>query len=277
MINEWKVFNPVSASTFSHLIDTMKKTFTKNPEDKNMLCYWLSFSCALLKELKAAVPASANFSEKAVLKEPFPDDMNLKNVSATTYFFYQLVLVAFDIYWLFLVNSFKQLDQVLEPVVLEQKSANSSQLVSILQNTVQFLRNHHLSDLVVKKCLDQFLSYIDAQLFNSFIRRRDLFKCSIGFKIKMAVSHVENALSKEVDKTLFTNARLFNHIKEGINLLIMDKSLVDDESAVSTIFSDLNVIQIRHIIWSFVPDDFAPDPVSESVKKNLGQIVLRSK
>jgi hypothetical protein len=47
-----------------------------------------------------------------------------------------------------------------------------------------------------------------------------------------------------------------NHIKEATNLLIMDKSVVGDEAAVSQIFSHLNIKQIKQIVENFKTDEY---------------------
>lgn len=44
-------------------------------------------------------------------------------------------------------------------------------------------------------------------------------------------------------------------MKDAVNLLVMDKSIVSDEAAVREIFSHINMIQIKYIIDRFKPDE----------------------
>lgn len=44
-------------------------------------------------------------------------------------------------------------------------------------------------------------------------------------------------------------------MKDAVNLLVMDKSIVADESTVTEIFSHINMIQIKYIIERFKPDE----------------------
>lgn len=66
-----------------------------------------------------------------------------------------------------------------------------------------------------------------------------------------------------------------NHLKEAINLLVMDKSIITDEETVKAVFSHLNILQIRHIVDQFKPDDLAPDTIPPKVKKSIEELCTK--
>jgi len=125
---------------------------------------------------------------------------------------------------------------------------------------------------VISCIVEQIFFFVDAQIFNVFIKQPQLYTAGRGFQIKMALSQVDSSLSKQ--GALLSNKQL-NYVKESANLLIMDKSIMSDSSIIKQIFTHLNVLQIRHIVERFKPDELAPDKTPESVKQSLKEACLR--
>jgi hypothetical protein len=56
------------------------------------------------------------------------------------------------------------------------------------------------------------------------------------------------------EKRLKDFSKNLDHIKEAVNFLVMDKTIVSD-AEIEEIFSNLNVVQLKHFVDSFKPDE----------------------
>eukprot|EP01117_Protostelium_nocturnum_P020416 TRINITY_DN916_c0_g1_i1.p1 TRINITY_DN916_c0_g1~~TRINITY_DN916_c0_g1_i1.p1 ORF type:complete len:1118 (+),score=422.97 TRINITY_DN916_c0_g1_i1:178-3531(+) len=267
---ESNAFEPFNEDLASSILNAIKKSFARSAYDSETLTYWLSFSIHLFKRVKSELPNDVSIDERALSKQDMIEDLD--DYDSVTKFLLELINVSFDIYSVLLINVFSQLDSVLISTILSvaeskgKKSAPTGDFTGLLSDTMKMLKKHHLSDSLVRNFVQQMFSFIDSQLFNNLIQKPDLFTCSAGFQIKMAISQVESNVSK-LDKSLTFINKSLNHIKEAVNFLVMDKSIVSDADMVEQIFSHLNVIQLKHMIDRFKPDELSPDPVPEVAKK----------
>ena len=268
-LQEWNVFEPTNEDLLSNLIGSIKKSFTRSAYDSEILGYWLSLTCNLYTKLVDFIPSSVHldlnlFTNYLIEGRESTSDL----LDPVPKFFFDLVLLAFDIYSVLLINLYSQLDHILLPPLLEQtnavingskstdkKKSNSNDYAIILSDILKLLKKNYINDTVIRYFMIQIFYFMDAQVFNTLLRRPDLFTASNGFQIKMAISQVEGALGK-VDKQLLSIAHSqLNHMREVADLLVLDKSIVSDETTVSQIFSHLNVVQIKHILDKFKPDE----------------------
>eukprot|EP01114_Cavostelium_apophysatum_P012934 TRINITY_DN3021_c0_g1_i6.p1 TRINITY_DN3021_c0_g1~~TRINITY_DN3021_c0_g1_i6.p1 ORF type:complete len:1113 (-),score=533.61 TRINITY_DN3021_c0_g1_i6:18-3356(-) len=267
----WNTLEDSDEDFLSSIVSATKKSFAKSAYDSEMLAYWLSFTSSLFRTLKDELPSSVDVDLDRLQSEDLVDSDELDDMDPPNRFFHQLLSMTFDIYSLLVINLYSQLDNILTSAILDADNPEAARkgttdFPAVMSDVIKLLKNHHVAEPLLKHVVTQLFFFIDAQVFNSLLSRQELFKCSAGFKIKMAISKIEAALGK-VDKHLFGNH--LNHIKEAANLLIMDKSIVSDEETVANIFSHLNIKQIKQIVVSFVPDDYAPDPVPDNVKRAL--------
>jgi len=84
----------------------------------------------------------------------------------------------------------------------------------------------------------------------------------------MKLSKVEGAVGK-IDKQLHLISKHLLHIKDAINLLILDKKILSDEGIVQQVVGSLNIRMVDFLLQKFKPDEIAPDPVPESVKQSV--------
>mmetsp|Transcript_8537 Transcript_8537/g.11795 ORF Transcript_8537/g.11795 Transcript_8537/m.11795 type:complete len:1108 (-) Transcript_8537:45-3368(-) len=278
-LTEWGTLVEADASTqlLEEITTAIKKSFARSAYDSEGLAYWLSFTSNTFVLLKKEIPEDAKPEDFDSLSRPTLAD-NLEDFKPVTKFFHELTVVSFDIFSVLLINIYSQLDHILVPNVLESadKKKHTNEFPNILGDILKLLKKNFLYDQIIKQFLIQIFYFIDCQLFNTLLKRPDLFTCNSGFQIKMALSQVENSVSK-VDKQLSgIVSKQFNHIKEAVNLLLMDKTIVGDEETVKQIFSHLNLIQIKHVLDRFKPDELSPEPVPEKVKRAIDDACKRS-
>jgi len=145
----------------------------------------------------------------------------------------------------------------------------------VLSDLFQLLRGNYILESITIPILQKVFNFVDSQLFNSFIKRKDLFTCGGGCQLKMAISLLESNLTK-VDNQL-NKIIDFSRIKEAATLLVMDKSMiVSDATFAQEVFPHLNNRQISHILERFKPDQLAPEPIPEVVKKKITALGLLS-
>jgi hypothetical protein len=102
------------------------------------------------------------------------------------------------------------LDHILLPAILdkaastkspEKKRASTPEYPVILSDIIKLLKKNFVKDTVVHHFMHQVFFFMDAQVFNTLLRRTDLYNATSGFQMKMAISQVEDAMGK-VDKQL---------------------------------------------------------------------------
>lgn len=251
-----------------------KNSIENNAHNNDKLAFWLSFSYTEYTLLKDNIPPTLNFDPSCLEKETLINDLN--GLDPITRFFHELTYIAFDIYNQLLQNIFRKVDQMLVAFILDNKQKPNQHLdndfINIIKELYQILTKYYIKNSIIEYILESIFYYSDAQLFNTLIKRPNIFTCTNGFEIKVLISQIENNLSKYCN---IPSQKYFNYIKEASNLLIMDKSLVNDEETRKQIFPHLNIIQINHFIKNFKTDGNAPDPIPESVKRNLEEQCLK--
>ncbi|PRP81448.1 hypothetical protein PROFUN_10978 [Planoprotostelium fungivorum] len=269
---EWNSLTPIDEDLTSALLNAIKKSFARSAYDSETLTYWLSYTIHLYKTLRTELPDLDLDTQILSDKKLEEDEADLE---PETRFFYELIMLSFDIYSVLLINIFSQLDNVLISSVLSSanhkgKTANVSEFTTLFDGTLKMLKKHNLSESLVRQFVKQVFVFIDAQLFNSLIQRPELFTCSAGFQIKMSLSQVEAGIQK-LDKSLTFVSKHLNHIKDAVNFLVMDKSIVNDAEMAEQIFPHLNVVQLKHMIEAFKPDDLSPEPVPDVARRAVAE------
>jgi hypothetical protein len=66
----------------------------------------------------------------------------------------------------------------------------------VLKEILSLMKKNFIFDSVIKHFIEQIFYFIDAQVFNTLLKRPDLFTVGHGFQIKMSISQLESALSK---------------------------------------------------------------------------------
>ncbi len=106
----------------------------------------------------------------------------------------------------------QEFEDILMAIVITNlaKSTTSSNSLTLFSNLlagcIKSLKKNHLPEPVIQYLFQQVFSYIDVQLFNGFLKQPVLYSASNAFKVKMALSQVENAVGK-VDKKLMNIVR----------------------------------------------------------------------
>jgi len=98
----------------------------------------------------------------------------------------------------------------------------------------------------------------------------ELCKCGTGIQMKMAITQIQDWLSKE--PLLHLSKDQLNQSKQAADVLVMNKEALLDESIRNEICPNLNSSQIYGLVISYVPDDFDPEHVPPTVLKQLNEL-----
>eukprot|EP01121_Diplochlamys_sp_Union-15-3_P000185 TRINITY_DN10176_c0_g1_i2.p1 TRINITY_DN10176_c0_g1~~TRINITY_DN10176_c0_g1_i2.p1 ORF type:complete len:170 (+),score=28.10 TRINITY_DN10176_c0_g1_i2:265-774(+) len=151
--------------------------------------------------------------------------------------------------------------------------------MSKLSSYYEHFEKIDLPQIVINLLYAQIFYFINASLFNHIIEKAELCKAATGFAIKMTISQLEEWASKQHDILLPLIRGQFDYITEAANVLVIDKSIFLSEEVVASIFVKLNPVQIKHILASFSPDEYASGEraeVSDAVVQALDGHVFKS-
>jgi len=239
------------------------------------LTRWLSVSVTLFRTLYKIVSPMEEFDQEFLEKEE-PDD----DIHPAFRLTHETGNVAFHVIQSLLSAVYNQLDNT-TAAILQPKNQTKpvpNNFPNVLADVHKLLCNSFgEEEPITTFIIDQILQFVDAQVFNALLQRSELYNCGQGFQIKMALSQMDSTLSK-LDKKLSSHVnKELNHIKEAANLLSMDKSIMNDEEVIKTIFSHLNIFQMNHILGRFKPDEFAPEPIPVPLLMKIEETCRKTK
>eukprot|EP01119_Soliformovum_irregulare_P025369 TRINITY_DN9371_c0_g2_i1.p1 TRINITY_DN9371_c0_g2~~TRINITY_DN9371_c0_g2_i1.p1 ORF type:complete len:718 (+),score=237.13 TRINITY_DN9371_c0_g2_i1:373-2526(+) len=268
-----------SASTitdgiFFSILNTIKTNTkgSKNQEIPNLIS-WFGYAAKTFKLMKDGLPASITFDKSGLKHEDLPDPLDIEEMESVNKFFYSLASLGYDIYSTIVQCYLSRLQDPLVKFVFDPTS--KGKLDVQLGEFIQDIKSSGLNSQLSERLIADVFFQLDSIIFNGFLKKTDCFTSKFGFNMKMSISQIESAMSK-VDKHLSMVAGdHMHHTKETANLLVLDKSLLEDETTTKEIYSHLNIIQIEHIVRSFRTDEFSSEPVSRSLKADLDERASR--
>jgi len=145
-------------------------------------------------------------------------------------------------------------------------------VLNFLSSTYRQLTKTGLSQPNLNLLFAQIFYFMNSSLFNHLLEKPELCKASTGFTIKMIVSQIEEWASQKHPVLLPFVRSQFDNLMEAANVLVIDKSVFLNEEVVGGIFSKLNLVQIKQLVSSFTPDEYAPGErgeVSDAVLQAL--------
>jgi len=265
------------------------KTYKIKTETKpEILVHWLSWTTMLYSVIERNsddLIEKKDIHTKGIPLYPKP----LSQKSPISILLTRMDLILFDIYTCMMKNIYGRLDSTWVPFILEHKvnilASNPMQTQPKLDKSVNFITvfNEHLLQLkrqrvfnvIIRQFFNQVFYYASARLFNYLLKRRDLCTCGIGFQVKFAISYIEDwtmGLDSELKEIIAPCLDQFSLLKEAANVLVIDKSVFNDQEMTHKIFTHINVLQMKQLLELFSTDKFYQDPVPSAVIKKLDML-----
>jgi len=225
--------------------------------------YWFSSSSMLLYLMKSELQILGSSTDE---KYDVP-----KNIQ---FFQDKLSDELYALYNRLLQHVYEQTESDLISAILEQglPQANNRSLDSLIRFLFNFWDNFK-SNFVFGKLKDQFFRqlfyHMNEKLFNTLLNRQELCGCGNGVRIKMAISSIEEWLSKiDTNLTVYWRKELAP-IRQAAVVLVMNKSSLAEESIRQDVCPSLNATQLIHLLNMYNPDEYDSETVHPGVIASL--------
>ncbi|KAL6005214.1 hypothetical protein ACLOJK_005776 [Asimina triloba] len=143
------------------------------------------------------------------------------------------------------------------------RQASSAHWQSIIQTLERTLG---VPSMIIKKTFSQVFSFINVQLFNSLLLRRECCSFSNGEYLKAGLQELEQWCSKATDQYVGTKSDELQHIRQAVGFLVLhQKSQKSLDEIASELCPDLSAPQIYRIGTMFWDDKYGTQGLSPEV------------
>ncbi|KMZ63793.1 Myosin XI-F [Zostera marina] len=143
-------------------------------------------------------------------------------------------------------------------------------IVMCLENMMSHLRGNHVPSMIIRKSFSQVFSFINAQLFNSLLLRRECCSFSNGEYVKAGLQYLENWCSRETEEFVGSSWQELKHIRQAIDFLVFrKKSEKTIDEITQKLCPSLSVPQIYRIGSVFLDDKYGTQGLSKDVNGKM--------
>ncbi|KAG6503323.1 hypothetical protein ZIOFF_035634 [Zingiber officinale] len=152
-------------------------------------------------------------------------------------------------------------------------------IVKSLDNFLNTLKSNHVPPFLVRKVFTQIFSFINVQLFNSLLLRRECCSFSNGEYVKAGLAELEHWCYKATDEYAGSSWDELKHIRQAIGFLVIHqkpkKTLDEISHDLCPVISSMRMLMAEEsnnsVSNSFLLDDdssipFSVDDISKSMK-----------
>ncbi|XP_010469656.1 PREDICTED: myosin-12-like isoform X3 [Camelina sativa] len=126
-------------------------------------------------------------------------------------------------------------------------------IVKKLEHTLTFMAENHVPSMITRKLFHQVFSYINVQLFNSLLLRRECCSVSNGEYLKMGLHELEQWCLKADDEAARSPWDELQHIRQAVKFLVShqntQKSLDEIIKEICPVLSIPQVYRIGTMFW----------------------------
>ncbi|CAL9051022.1 unnamed protein product [Musa banksii] len=143
-------------------------------------------------------------------------------------------------------------------------------IVKSLDSFLNTLKANHVPPFLVRKVFTQIFSFINVQLFNSLLLRRECCSFSNGEYVKAGLAELENWCYKSTDEYAGSAWDELKHIRQAIGFLVIHqkpKKTLDEIS--HDLCPVLSVQQLYRISTMYWDDKYGTHSVSPEVISNM--------
>ncbi|XP_017700885.2 myosin-6-like isoform X2 [Phoenix dactylifera] len=302
----WKSFEAEKTSVFDRLIQMIGSAIENN-ESNDHLAYWLSNTSTLLHLLERNLKTAGAISRQ---KPPPPtslfgrmtqgfrssvnldvDGLNVVREVEAKYpallFKQQLTAYVEKIYGIIRDNMKKGLTSLLSLCIQAPRIAKASVLkgrlcgnstqtnhwhsiIDNLNNLLKTLQENYVPTILIQKLFTQIFSFINVQLFNSLLLRRECCSFSNGEYVKSGLAELELWCAQAEPEYVGTSWDELKHIRQAVGfLVIFQKYRISYDEIVNDLCPALSVQQLYRICSQYWDDKYNTQSVSSSVLSSM--------
>ncbi|KAL7159103.1 hypothetical protein ABFS83_01G006500 [Erythranthe nasuta] len=162
------------------------------------------------------------------------------------------------------------------PVGVPQQSPSSEwdSIIKFLDSLMSRLRGNHVPSFFIRKLTTQVFSFINIQLFNSLLLRRECCTFSNGEYVKSGLAELEKWIVNATEEFAGTSWHELNYIRQAVGFLVIhQKRKKSLEEIRQDLCPKLTVRQIYRISTMYWDDKYGTQSVSNEVVSQMREIV----
>ncbi|KAH9681455.1 Myosin2 [Citrus sinensis] len=273
----WGSFEAEKTSVFDRLIQLIGSAI-ENPDSNDHLAYWLSNASTLLFLLQCSLKASgaAGSSQR---KPPQPTSF-FGRMTQTLIYFSMSCNVS---------QGFRSSSASLSVDVVRQVEAKypallfKQQLTAYVETFYGIIRDNlkkdlspHLSSCIqvprvlIQRIFTQIFSYINVQLFNSLLLRRECCTFSNGEYVKQGLAELELWCGEAKEEYAGSSWDELKHTRQAVGFLVIhQKTRISYDEITNDLCPVLSVQQLYRVCTLYWDDDYNTQSVSPDVISSM--------
>ncbi|KAK1309930.1 hypothetical protein QJS10_CPA08g00135 [Acorus calamus] len=151
-------------------------------------------------------------------------------------------------------------------VAKQASSIHWQNIVKSLDHIMDTLHENHVPSMITRKIFSQVFSFINVQLFNSLLLRRECCSFSNGEYVKSGLQELEQWCSKATDEFAGMSWDALQHIRQAVGFLVFhQKAQKSLDEIIKELCPALSVPQIYRIGTMFLDDKYGTQGLSPDV------------
>ncbi|KAJ6792577.1 myosin-6-like [Iris pallida] len=143
-------------------------------------------------------------------------------------------------------------------------------IIESLNNLLQTLQENHVPAILIQKIFTQIFSYVNVQLFNSLLLRRECCSFTNGEYVKSGLAELELWCAKLNPEYAGSSWDELKHIRQAVGfLVIFQKYRISYDEIVNDLCPILSVQQLYRICTQYWDDKYNTQSVSSSVLSSM--------
>ncbi|RMZ56348.1 hypothetical protein APUTEX25_004705, partial [Auxenochlorella protothecoides] len=156
-------------------------------------------------------------------------------------------------------------------------SAHWAAILGVLESALGTLRDHHVPAFLVRKLYEQLFSFINVQLFNQLLLRRECCSFSNGEYVKTGLAEVEIWAGSAGRTWVGEGWEALAHIRQAVTFLVIHQKHKKSLQEITTdLCPVLTVQQLYRISTMYWDDRYGTETVSHEVLSRMKALMVES-
>uniref|UniRef100_A0ACD5X744 Uncharacterized protein n=1 Tax=Avena sativa TaxID=4498 RepID=A0ACD5X744_AVESA len=152
----------------------------------------------------------------------------------------------------------------------QASSGHWQNIVKCLNNTLETMNNNYVPPMIIRKTFGQVFAFMNVQLFNSLLLRRECCSFSNGEFLKAGLQEMEQWCSATTEEYAGTSWDELQHIRQAVGFLVLHqkshKTLAEITDDLCPVLSISQIYRIGTMFWD---DKYGAQGLSQEVIGNM--------
>lgn len=152
----------------------------------------------------------------------------------------------------------------------QASSVHWQNIIKCLNHTLETMNSNYVPPMIIRKTLSQVFAFMNVQLFNSLLLRRECCSFSNGEFLKAGLQELEQWCSRTTEEYAGTSWDELQHIRQAVGFLVLhQKSHKTLDEITDELCPVLSISQIYRIGTMFWDDKYGAQGLSQEVIGNM--------